>query len=80
MDKVSRYTEQALLSRSPERSGQRRQTHRALSGLRTEFQRTMAEPPAVSRQAARWRPALIALESVMDKVTASAVRMDRGAG
>lgn len=78
VDKVSRYTEQALLSRSPERSRLRRQTYRALSDLRTEFQRTMAEPPAVSRRAARWWPALVALENVMDKVTASAVRMDMG--
>jgi uncharacterized membrane protein YccC len=79
VDKVSRYTEQALLIRSLDRPGQRRQTYRALSDLRTEFQRMMAEPPAVSRQAAGWWPALIALENVMDKVTASAVRLDRGA-
>lgn len=79
VDRVSRYTEQALLTRSPDRSGERRQTYRALSDLRTEFQRTLAEPPAVSRRAARLWPALIALESVMDTVTASAVRMDRGA-
>ncbi|MBO0776548.1 MAG: hypothetical protein J2P34_09550 [Actinobacteria bacterium] len=78
MDKVSRYTEQALLSRSPDRSGLRRQAYLALSDVRTEFQRTVAEPPPVSRQAARWWPALIALESVMDKVTAAAVRMDMG--
>lgn len=79
IDKVSRYTEQALLRRSPDRSGLRRETYRALSDLRTEFQRTLAEPPAVSRRAARLWPALIALEKVMDKVTASAVRLDLGA-
>jgi uncharacterized membrane protein YccC len=78
VDKVSRYTELALLRRPGDRSGLRRQTYRALSDLRTEFQRTLAEPPAVSRRAARWWPALVALESAMDKVTASAVRMDMG--
>ncbi len=80
VDKVSRYTEEALVRRSPDRPGLRRGTYRALSDLRAEFQRTMAAPPAVSRRAAGWWPALVALESVMDKVTASAVRMDRGAG
>jgi uncharacterized membrane protein YccC len=79
VDKVSRYTEQALLIRSPDRPGQRRQTYRALSDLRAEFQRTLAEPPAVSRRAARLWPALAALESVMDKVTATAVRVNLGA-
>jgi uncharacterized membrane protein YccC len=83
VDKVSRYAERALLSRPADRSGLdrsglRRQTYRALSDLRTEFQRTIAEPPAVSRRAARWWPALVTLEIVMDKVTASAVRMDMG--
>ena len=79
VDKVSRYTEEALLRRSAGRTGLRREAYRALSDLRTEFQRTMAEPPAVSRRAAAWWPALVALESVMDKLTASAVRMDWGA-
>jgi hypothetical protein len=41
-----------------------------------EFQRTMAEPPSVSRRAARLWPALIALEQVTDAVTAAAVYAD----
>jgi hypothetical protein len=41
-----------------------------------EFQRTMAEPPSVSRRAARLWPALIALEQVTDAVTAAAVHAD----
>jgi uncharacterized membrane protein YccC len=75
LDSVARYTEQALLGQ-PGRSALRRQSYRALSDLRTEFQRTMAEPPSVSRRAARLWPALDSLEQVTDTVTATAVRAD----
>jgi len=80
IDSVGLYAQRALLTGSPGRSRLRRQTHRALSDLRTEFQRTMAEPPSVSRRAAIWWPALAGLENVMDKVTATAVGTDLGAG
>jgi S-adenosyl methyltransferase/Fusaric acid resistance protein-like len=73
VDSVGLYAQRALLNGSPGRSRLRRQTHRALSDLRTEFQRTMAEPPSVSRRAAVWWPALVGLENVADKVTATAV-------
>jgi uncharacterized membrane protein YccC len=73
VDSVGLYAQRALLSGSPGRSRRRRQTHRALSDLRTEFQRTMAEPPPVSRRAAAWWPALVGLENVADEVTATAV-------
>ena len=75
LDSVARYTEQALLGQ-PGRSALRRQSYRALSDLRTEFQRTMAEPPSVSRRAVRLWPALVALEQLTDTVTATAVRAD----
>ena len=75
LDSVARYTEQALLGQ-PGRSALRRQSYRALSDLRTEFQRTMAEPPSVSRRAARLWPAVAALEQVTDTVIATAVRAD----
>ena len=51
LDMVARYTDQALLG-APGRSALRRSTYRALSDLRAEFQRTMAEPPSMSRRAA----------------------------
>ena len=38
----------------------RRRAFRALSNLRTEFQRTMSEPTAVSRRASAWWPVLVA--------------------
>ena len=76
LDMVARYTDQALLG-APGRSALRRDTYRALSDLRAEFQRTMAEPPSVSRQAARLWPALIGLEHVMDTVIATSVHADQ---
>jgi uncharacterized membrane protein YccC len=57
----------------------RRRAFRALSNMRTEFQRTMSEPTAVSRRASAWWPALVGLSEVMDAVTAAAVTLDRGA-
>jgi uncharacterized membrane protein YccC len=51
----------------------RRGTYRAVADLRADFQRTMSEPPAISRRASAWWPAVVGLEGVMDAVTASAV-------
>jgi hypothetical protein len=50
----------------PARSRMRRSTYRALADLRAEFQRTMSEPPSISRRATAWWPAVVALEQVMD--------------
>jgi uncharacterized membrane protein YccC len=60
------------------RSRRRRPTYRALADLRAEFQRTMSEPPAVSRRAAAWWPAVIGLEQVMDAITAAGLAASRG--
>ena len=60
------------------RSRLRRRAYRSLSNLRAEFQRTMAEPAAVSRRATAWWPAVVALEEVMDAVTATVVAIGRG--
>jgi uncharacterized membrane protein YccC len=57
----------------------RRQVYRALADLRTEFDKSMAEPAAVSRQAAAWWPALVALNEVVDAVTAVGVAITHGA-
>jgi hypothetical protein len=57
----------------------RRRTYRALSNLRAEFQRMMSEPTPVSRRASAWWPAVVALEEVMDAVTAAVVAVGRGA-
>jgi uncharacterized membrane protein YccC len=80
---VCDYLEQALVARSPgrspDRSRLRRRAYRALSDLRAEFQRTLAEPPAASRRATMWWPAVVGLEQVMDAATATVVVADHGA-
>jgi uncharacterized membrane protein YccC len=63
----------------PVRSRMRRSTYRALADLRAEFQRTMSEPPSISRRATAWWPAVVALEQVMDAITATALAVSRGA-
>jgi uncharacterized membrane protein YccC len=60
------------------RSGLRRHASRSLSDLRAEYQRTMSEPPAVSRRATAWWPAVVGLEEVMDAVTTLVVTMSSG--
>jgi hypothetical protein len=61
------------------RSRLRRGAYRSLSNLRAEFQRMMSEPTAVSRRATAWWPAVVALEEVMDAVTATVVAIGQGA-
>src|SRR5580704_16071762 len=63
----------------PDRTRLRRQARRALSDLRAEFERTMSEPSAISRQATAWWPAVVGLDEVMDAVTATAVAIEHGA-
>jgi uncharacterized membrane protein YccC len=75
---VCAYLEQALDGTSPERYRLRRRAYRALSDLRAEFQRTLSEPPAASRQATAWWPAVVGLEQVMDAATATAVAAGHG--
>ncbi len=65
--------------RVPAYSRMRRATYRALADVRTEFQRTMAEPPSISRRATALWPALVGLEHVTDVVTATALEVSRGA-
>jgi uncharacterized membrane protein YgcG len=62
------------------RSRMQRSTYRALADLRAEFQRTMSEPPSISRPAAAWWPAVVGLEQVMDAITAVALAVGCGTG
>jgi uncharacterized membrane protein YccC len=57
----------------------RRTAYRALGDLRAEYQRAMSEPAAVSRRASAWWPAIVALDEVVDAVTATGVAIRRGA-
>jgi hypothetical protein len=61
------------------RSRKLRSTYRAVGELRAEFQRTMSEPPSISRSATAWYPALVGLESVLDAVTSVSLAIGRGA-
>jgi uncharacterized membrane protein YccC len=89
---VSRYLQVALAGgeaagsggrpdpgRVTDRTRLRRRARRGLSDLRAEFERTMSEPPAISRRATAWWPALVGLDEVMDAVTATAVAIEHGA-
>ena len=62
----------------PTRARLRRQAFRALSDLRTEFERTMSEPQAVSRRATAWWPALVGLEELAEAVIAAGVAISHG--
>jgi uncharacterized membrane protein YccC len=66
-------------AQTPWRSRLRRRSFRALADLRVEYQRTMSEPAAISRRAAVLWPAVVALEEVLDAVTATVVAIKRGA-
>lgn len=61
----------------PVRARTRWATYRALADVRTEFQRTMAEPPSISRRATAFYPALAGLERVMDATAATALSVSR---
>jgi uncharacterized membrane protein YccC len=61
------------------RSRRLRSTYRGLGDLRAEFQRTMSEPPSISRSATAWWPAVVGLEQVLDAVTAVSLAVGRGA-
>lgn len=61
------------------RSRLRRRTSRSLSDLRAEYQRTMSEPPAISRRASALWPAVVGLEEVVDAITTTVVAISRGA-
>jgi uncharacterized membrane protein YccC len=79
---MRRYLEEVLRSDpgAASRARLRRPTYRALADLRAEFQRTMSEPPAISRRAAAWWPAVIGLEQVMDAITAAGLAVSRNPG
>jgi uncharacterized membrane protein YccC len=60
-------------------SRQLRSTYRALGDMQAEFQRTMSEPPSISRRATAWWPAAVGLDQVLASVTAVSLAVSRGA-
>jgi uncharacterized membrane protein YccC len=69
----------AAVTELPSWAPSRRRARRSISDTRTEFERTMSEPRAVSRRATAWWPALVALEGVVNAVTGAAVAISHGA-
>ncbi|MEU8711220.1 FUSC family protein [Streptomyces sp. NPDC048663] len=61
------------------RARMRRRLYRDLSGVRTEFQRALSEPPPTGRRAAAWWPLVVAVERIIDATTAAGVRVRHGA-
>ncbi|MET8407793.1 FUSC family protein [Streptomyces sp. NPDC005195] len=78
---TARYVEYASAqdADAAERARMRRRLHRDLSGIRTEFQRALSEPPPNGRRAAAWLPLVVAVERIVDATTAAGVRIRHGA-
>jgi len=76
VDTTRDYLEHALAS-GPD-SERRRGTYRALSDLRTVFQRALSEPRRISERATYWWPAVVDLERLADQVTATAIGIRHG--
>ncbi|WP_405577296.1 FUSC family protein [Streptomyces sp. NBC_01190] len=57
----------------------RRRVYRALSVVRSEFTRALAEPQPAGGRAASWLPLVIAVERIIDATTAARVRINYGA-
>ncbi|MGW7103048.1 FUSC family protein [Streptomyces sp. NPDC054838] len=57
----------------------RRRIYRELSGVRSEFQRALTEPPPTGARAAAWWPLVVAVERIVDATTAARVRVNNGA-
>ncbi|MFJ6720898.1 FUSC family protein [Streptomyces sp. NPDC091259] len=56
----------------------RRRIYRELSGVRSEFQRALTEPPPTGARAAAWWPLVVAVERIVDATTAARVRVNHG--
>ncbi|MEW1633423.1 FUSC family protein [Streptomyces sp. NPDC093801] len=71
--------EAALRAARQSRLQARRRIYRDLSGVRSEFQRALTEPPPTGSRAAAWWPLVVAVERVVDATTAARVRVNHGA-
>ncbi|MGW5848224.1 FUSC family protein [Streptomyces sp. NPDC055254] len=88
VDDAARYVERAFAPVSDEaghaaartaRLQARRRIYRDLSGVRSEFQRALTEPPPTGARAAAWWPLVVAVERIVDATTAARVRVNHGA-
>ncbi|MGW6707029.1 FUSC family protein [Streptomyces sp. NPDC054956] len=72
-------TEAGLRAARTTRLQARRRIYRDLSGVRSEFQRALTEPPPTGERAAAWWPLVVAVERIVDATTAARVRVNHGA-
>ncbi|MFD9406028.1 FUSC family protein [Streptomyces sp. NPDC059989] len=89
VDDAARYVERAFGTHPPTEAGlraartarlaARRRIYRDLSGVRSEFQRALTEPPPTGARAAAWWPLVVAVERIVDATTAARVRVNHGA-
>ncbi|MEW2139132.1 FUSC family protein [Streptomyces sp. NPDC005409] len=88
VDDAARYVERAFAPARDQaahaaartaRLQDRRRIYRDLSGVRSEFQRALTEPPPTGERAAAWWPLVVAVERIVDATTAARVRVDHGA-
>ncbi|MFG2410868.1 FUSC family protein [Streptomyces goshikiensis] len=90
VDDAARYVERAFGVVQPDTEGgrqaartarlqARRRIYRDLSGVRSEFQRALTEPPPTGARAAAWWPLVVAVERIVDATTAARVRVNHGA-
>ncbi|MFG2875300.1 FUSC family protein [Streptomyces sp. NPDC048337] len=88
VDDAARYVERAFAPVADEaalraarqsRLQARRRIYRDLSGVRSEFQRALTEPPPTGTRAAAWWPLVVAVERIVDATTAARVRVNHGA-
>jgi uncharacterized membrane protein YccC len=81
VDDTATYVEHAFgdTADPARRARMRRRLYRDLSGIRTEFQRALTEPPPVGSRAAAWWPLVVAVERIVDATTGARVRIKQGA-
>ncbi|MEV0410379.1 FUSC family protein [Streptomyces sp. NPDC050448] len=89
VDDAARYMERAFGGHPDTEAGRqaartarlqaRRRIYRDLSGVRSEFQRALTEPPPTGARAAAWWPLVVAVERIVDATTAARVRVNHGA-
>jgi uncharacterized membrane protein YccC len=71
-EQAARYLDQALGQRLPG-TAIHAQARRQLAAMRVEFQRALAEPPRLRRAVTAWYPAIVALEWLLEAITATSV-------
>jgi uncharacterized membrane protein YccC len=73
LDGAAAYLEQALIDPTPAAAATHARARSRQAALAIDFQRALAEPQPVRRRVTAWWPAIVALEQLLEAVTATAV-------